>query len=268
MVASRNMERVVTIMTSAEHKIASWERNVPKVDILAKPNSISLPRGLPEPDVTDREECAIGKLQRFLARQGAMKELEKVHSDMAGIVDILAVVDGMLLTTDRNGAGALVVLAQLAEQLKPATQMGSPVTIHAHNVAGFARMRDIREYGSKLPGDKVISAWGELSITLSPSLVNMLGDKRVLKSLHRRGYLDDGILKSESICGLDWTRFVLNLPGICAMASDDDLWMEVMGGREHYRVDHALDDVEPAHILMDEYLRGVPIPVVSQILAS
>lgn len=256
------------LLSSAPHKQEAWLASVPIVAPGVRPITIPVPRGLREPDVLD-PAAVTGKLLSFARLPGMVKKLEKSGADMAVVADVLCIADGLLVTTDREDIGAMLTLAMLVEHLNPGTAEDRPVTIHAYNTMGVVPVRALKERnGSKLRDCDIGAAWDQLDLTLSAGLVQLLGNSKELKRLHRAGYLGGDVWQPRSIAGLDWVEFIRFLPGIAAMRKGDDLWMEAMTGNEYHRVDSQMDDTEPVHELLNTYLKGMAHGVLKSILTG
>lgn len=262
------LETNVALISSARHKGEYWEKNVPIINPLVKPYVVPVPRGCPEPDVLEPDGCAQGKLSNFASRPGVLDGLEKVHADKAGVADVLCMADRVLLTTDRDGIGAMLTIATLAQSLRSATEGKRPVTIHAYNTAGFATMPVLRESRGRPKPKDIITAWEKLCLTLSPGFIHLLSDKKELKTLHQHGYIADEILNPRSIGGIDWVQFVLAIPAICALKKNDDLWMEAQTNNKFFHVDSKFDDVNGVQTLLNEFLRGLPHSVMREVLMN
>lgn len=257
----------VSLISSAVHKQVSFAWELPQIDSRFVAKRVEVQRRVPESDSALPEQAALIKLDSFIALTMANDEMSRNKSRAGGIVDVLFTLDDYAFTTDRDRAGAEPTINDMAIRLKEESGGVRPVTVNIWNTAAFGRTKDLWMGRRKtLRPESILKPHSLLLMTLSPGLIEVIGNIRTLGNLQKRGLLGPETVNPNSVCALDWVSLARYLPAVSSWMANDGLWMMLEAGDEHYILDagmaerdpQALKEVERAVELIDVYARGTP----------
>lgn len=257
----------VSLISSAGWKQASFATQLPKVDLRFAPKSVSVRQGVPESDSADPEIAALKKLEMFMLLTEANELMSSNGSSAGGIVDILFTLNHHAFTTDRYQDGADPTISDMAARLQEESGGVRPVTVSIWNTAAFGRTKDLWMGRRKnLRPENILKPHSLLLMTLSPGLIDVIGNVRTLGRLQKFGLLGPETINPKSVCALDWVSLARYLPVVSAWMANDGLWMMLEAGDEHYTLDAGMASSEPQVVkevaraveLIDVYARGTP----------
>jgi len=262
----------ISLISSADHKQYSFGCNLPLVDKRFVPKRVSVRRGVPESESADPELAALLKLDSFIALTNANDQMSRNRSQAGGIVDVLFTLNDFAFSTDRDNIGADPTISQMAERLKEESAGVRPVTVNIWNTGAFGRTKDLwlgRRHS--LRPETILKPRSLLLMTLSPGLIDVIGDIRKLGKLQKRGLLGPEVVNPKSVCALDWVSLAKYLPAVSAWMANDGLWMMLQAGDERYTLDAGMADRDPKVVkevemaveLIDSYARGTPVATLA-----